>query len=136
MTDLTDQKVETILLTSNKIADEILQIKGQSFNLSYQREKNREALRALKNSSGEISLLMGSFFIKVGSTDATKLISKKQEKVSNDIETTRRLLSEKVRHLRDVEKQPDCDWFDLKPLSRPELRRTCVHADDLLNLQK
>lgn len=136
MTDLTDQKVETILLTSNKIADEILQIKGQSFNLSYQREKNREALRALKNSSGEISLLMGSFFIKVDSTDATKLISKKQEKVSNDIETTRRLLSEKVRHLRDVEKQPGCDWFDLKPLSRDELRRTCVHADDLLNLQK
>ena len=133
MSDLRSQKVENVLLSSNRTADEILQLKGKSFRLSYQREKNREALGALKNSNGEISILMGSFFIKLDSLSAAKLINRNQEQVSNEIEATRTSLKEQIRLLQDVEKQPESDWLDLKPLSRQELRRTCVQTDDILN---
>lgn len=136
MSDLTSQKVENILLSSNRTADEILQLKGKSFRLSYQREKNREALRALKSNSGEISLLMGSFFIKLDSQSASKIIDRSQEQISHDIEATRTSLKEKVRKLQDLEKQPDSDWLDLKPLNREELRRTCVQTDDIVNACK
>lgn len=107
--------------TAERIGHEIMSIRSQIISLDGQRNKNREAIRALNRIHDQKMWLMtGNLFVKTPVTTAKSLIDQDQKDVEKTINELQNLLKDKTDQLKRLE---GCEPVpSLKPLSRQELR--------------
>uniref|UniRef100_A0A2C9KBH8 Uncharacterized protein n=2 Tax=Biomphalaria glabrata TaxID=6526 RepID=A0A2C9KBH8_BIOGL len=105
------------------VAEEILADRREIIDLDRQRNKTREAVRALqKNKSNTKTwLCAGNMFIKVETKKAINMLNKDFDVIENEISKLRSTLKPKVNKLRDLEKKDDLKGFNLSPLTPSEL---------------
>lgn len=109
------------------MAEDILTDKEQIVNLDRRRNKNREALRAIKTELKENKndskswVCFGNMFIRMDKATVEKLLSKDQETIDEEVNNLRNGLKTKVGKLREAEGKPDMRGFQLEPLSQEEM---------------
>ncbi|KAG8234311.1 hypothetical protein J437_LFUL013051 [Ladona fulva] len=116
------KKILNEIGAAEEIAEDIMGDRGLVVELDKRRNALREASRALeRDSSGKVWILNGPFFVKMKKQSAKEVLLRDQQNISNEVDTIRNGLKEKVNKLRDIENQPSLKGFDLKPLHRREL---------------
>ncbi|XP_041457247.1 p53 and DNA damage-regulated protein 1-like [Lytechinus variegatus] len=112
------------------LAEEILTEKQQIVDLDRKRNQSREAVRALKNqtesqkSKKEVKtwVSFGNTFIKFPAKNVKMMLTNDQKKLDEEINDLRNGLKPKVAKLREMEGQEEKKGFDLKAMSRDELK--------------
>ncbi|KAH9504043.1 p53 and DNA damage-regulated protein 1 [Bulinus truncatus] len=106
------------------VAEDILADRREIIDLDKQRNKTREAVRALQKDKSETKawLCAGNMFIKVEKNKALKMLNKDFDVLDNEISKVRAALKPKVNKLRDLEKKDDLKGFNLSPLTSSELK--------------
>ncbi|XP_023218638.1 p53 and DNA damage-regulated protein 1 [Centruroides vittatus] len=109
-----------------EMAEEILADKEQVVNLDCRRNKNREALSALKkemkNNSTEKKcwICFGNMFVKLPKPKVKEILEKEQTHLKEEIGNLSNNLKQKVAKLNDMEGKPPLIGFNLQPLSNEE----------------
>ncbi|XP_034023245.1 p53 and DNA damage-regulated protein 1 [Thalassophryne amazonica] len=119
------QRVLEFLTEVEEAAEDVLTTKQQIVDLDTKRNRNREALNALKNEmsgSEKVKVCFGSMFIKLPKTKTTEIIQKDQEQLDKEINDLRKELKAKVNHLNEIQGKPELRGYNLSPLSRDELK--------------
>ncbi|XP_030831883.1 p53 and DNA damage-regulated protein 1 [Strongylocentrotus purpuratus] len=115
------------------LAEEILTEKQQIVDLDRKRNQSREAVRALKNqtefpsnqkSKKEVKTWVGfgNTFIKLPAKNVKTMLTEDQKKLDEEINELRNGLKPKVAKLREMEGQEEKKGFDLKAMSRDEMK--------------
>ncbi|XP_062897677.1 p53 and DNA damage-regulated protein 1 isoform X2 [Mobula hypostoma] len=114
-----DYLTEVELLAENVIAD-----KQQIISLDGKRNRNREALRALQNSSesGNVMVCFGNMFIKFSKSRTKDMIQKDQEQLDEEIRKLNKQLKVKVNRLNEAQGKSELKGFDLTPLTHEEMQ--------------
>ncbi|XP_069740907.1 p53 and DNA damage-regulated protein 1 isoform X1 [Narcine bancroftii] len=115
-----DYLTEVELLAENVIVD-----KQQIINLDGKRNRNREALRALQNSSnqsGNVMVCFGNLFIKFPKSRTRDMIQKDQEQLDEEICNLCNQLKVKVNRLNEAQGKPEIRGFNLTPLTYEEMQ--------------
>lgn len=121
----TTTKVKKFLAEIEATAETILADKEQVVELDKRRQKNREALRCLRNPSEDSRrpwVCIGNMFMKIPKSRTTDLLVQEQEKLEAEIGALRAKLKKNVKLLREMEGRSEVQGFDLKPLGRDEMR--------------
>ena len=106
------------------VAEDILSSRREIIDLDRQKNKTREAVRALQkdSESKKVWLCAGKMFLKVDKGKAIKTLSKDYDELDTEINKVRSDLKPKVSKLRDLENKEDLKGFNLAPLSQEEKR--------------
>ncbi|KAM7402747.1 hypothetical protein PAMP_017960 [Pampus punctatissimus] len=94
-------------------------------DLDTKRNRNREALNALKNElsdSEKVKVCFGNMFIKFPKSKTTEMIQKDQEQLDNEINDLRKGLKAKVNRLNEMQGKPELRGYNLSPLSTDEVK--------------
>ncbi|CAL1530176.1 unnamed protein product [Lymnaea stagnalis] len=123
LTEGTNQLLDYIIQIEG-VAEEILADRREIIDLDRQRNKTREAIRALQKdkSADKTWLCAGKMFLKIEKTKAINMLSKDFDELEKEINNVRSALKPKVSKLRDLEKKEDLKGFNLSPLSATELK--------------
>ncbi|GFO38085.1 P53 and DNA damage-regulated protein 1-like [Plakobranchus ocellatus] len=115
-------KVLSHLAEIEVVAEEILSSRREIIDLDKQRNKTREAIRALQKEKkdGKMWLCAGNMFLKVENAKAVKILSKDFEILDEEVSSARARLKPKVTKLRDLEKKDDLKGFGLVALTSEE----------------
>ncbi|BFZ02992.1 hypothetical protein BsWGS_06031 [Bradybaena similaris] len=107
------------------VAEDILTSRREIIDLDRQRNRTREAIRALqKLKDGEKTwMCAGRMFLKMENKNAIKMLNKDFDELDKEIGLARTSLRPKVNKLRDLEKKDELKGFDLCPLT-PEERKS------------
>uniref|UniRef100_A0A0B6Y0Y3 p53 and DNA damage-regulated protein 1 n=1 Tax=Arion vulgaris TaxID=1028688 RepID=A0A0B6Y0Y3_9EUPU len=107
------------------VAEDILSSHREIIALDRQRNKTREAIRALQTvKDGQKTwMCAGKMFLKIEKKKAINILNKDFEELDKEIGTSRKNLRPKVNKLRDLEKKDELKGFDLCPLT-PEERKS------------
>jgi len=115
----------------NRFAEDVVSTKYHVISLCEKQNSNREALAAIskkhlypENSKQKAWVNMGGMFIKMDKEQCKSMIQEEQAKLRGEIEEGRNSQQEKVARLRDAEGKSHVTAFNLKPLSRSEIK--CV----------
>uniref|UniRef100_A0A0K8TR70 P53 and DNA damage-regulated protein 1 n=1 Tax=Tabanus bromius TaxID=304241 RepID=A0A0K8TR70_TABBR len=122
MSKTSAQKTIEILVESEKIADDILVIKGELIALDKQRHETNEALRNVqKTDEKKVLITIGTMLVKVERERALDILQK--EKVRVDAEINKLRSDEKIflEKLRYLEYTSPIKGLNLKPLDRDEI---------------
>ncbi|XP_034440258.1 p53 and DNA damage-regulated protein 1 isoform X2 [Hippoglossus hippoglossus] len=92
--------VEEYLTEVEEAAEDVLTTKQQIVDLDSKRNKNREALTALK----------------------TEMSDSNQEQLEKEINDLRKELKSKVNHLNEMQGNPELRGYNLSPLSTDEIK--------------
>ncbi|XP_017288901.1 p53 and DNA damage-regulated protein 1 [Kryptolebias marmoratus] len=106
-------------------AEDVLSTKQQIVDLDMKRNRNREALHALKHEMPDeekVKVCFGNMFIKFSKSKTQEMIQKDQEQLEKEINDLRRELKAKVKCLNDTEGKPELRGYNLSPLSADELK--------------
>ncbi|KAM8757157.1 p53 and DNA damage-regulated protein 1 [Acanthopagrus schlegelii] len=106
-------------------AEDVLTTKQQIVDLDTKRNKNREALNALKNEvsdSEKVKVCFGSVFIKFPKLKMTEMIQKDQKQLDMEINDLRKGLKAKVNRLNEMQGKPELRGYNLSPLSSDEIK--------------
>ncbi|XP_056130675.1 p53 and DNA damage-regulated protein 1 [Lampris incognitus] len=106
-------------------AEEVLTTKQQIVDLDVKRNRNREAINALKNDMSEsdkVKVCFGNMFIKFPKSKTKEMIQKDQEQLDKEINDLRKGLKAKVNHLNETQGKPELRGYNLSPLSADETR--------------
>ncbi|XP_036388003.1 p53 and DNA damage-regulated protein 1 isoform X2 [Megalops cyprinoides] len=95
------QRILKYLTEVEEAAEDVLADKQQIVDLDAKRNRNREALSALRNDSQQ---------------------SEDQEQLDKEISDLHKRLKAKVNHLHELQGKPDLKGYNLSPLSNDELR--------------
>ncbi|KAK2821604.1 hypothetical protein Q7C36_020947 [Tachysurus vachellii] len=119
------QRVMDYLIEVELAAEDVLSDKQQIVDLDGRRNRNREALNALKNSNTDkdkVKVCFGNMFIKFPKESTKSMIQKDQEQIEQEINNLRKGLKAKVNHLNDLQGKPEIRGYHLSPLSGDELK--------------
>ncbi|XP_051966952.1 p53 and DNA damage-regulated protein 1 [Xyrauchen texanus] len=105
-------------------AEDILTDKQQIVDLDLRRNRNREALNALRNNStnGNVKVCFGNMFIKFPQENTRSMILKDQEQLDKEINDLRKRLKAKVNRLNEIQGKPELRGYNLAPLSDDEIK--------------
>ncbi|KAL7843342.1 hypothetical protein AOLI_G00248540 [Acnodon oligacanthus] len=118
-------KVMEYLMEVEVAAEDVLADKQQIIDLDARRNRNREAMNALRNSASQndkVRVCFGSMFIKFPKENAKSMIQKDQEQLDQEINDIRKRLKAKINHLNDLQGKPELRGYNLSPLSSDELK--------------
>ncbi|CAG5114638.1 unnamed protein product [Candidula unifasciata] len=107
------------------VAEDILTSRREIIDLDRQRNKTREAIRALQQVKEDEKTWMcaGRMFLKMDKEKAVTILNKDYDELDKEIGLARANLRPKVNKLRDLEKKDELKGFDLCPLT-PEERKS------------
>ncbi|XP_035376337.1 p53 and DNA damage-regulated protein 1 isoform X4 [Electrophorus electricus] len=105
-------------------AEDVLADKQQIVDLDARRNRNREALSALR--TDKVKVCFGNMFIKFSSERTKVMIQKDQEQLDREINDLRKRLKAKVNRLNDLQGKPELQGYNLSPLSNEELN--AIHS--------
>ncbi|XP_041814906.1 p53 and DNA damage-regulated protein 1 isoform X2 [Chelmon rostratus] len=123
--DAESQRVLKYLTEVEEAAEDVLATKQQIVDLDTKRNRNREALNALKNEmpdSEKVKVCFGNMFIKIPKAKTREMIQKDQEQLDKEINDLRKGLKAKVNHLNEMQGNPELRGYSLSPLSSDEIR--------------
>ncbi|XP_019942051.1 p53 and DNA damage-regulated protein 1 [Paralichthys olivaceus] len=106
-------------------AEDVLTTKQQIVDLDTKRNKNREALNALKtemSDSDKVKVCFGNMFIKFPKSKTREMIQKDQEQLEKEINNLRNGLKTKVNHLNEMQGNPEVRGYNLSALSTDEIK--------------
>ncbi|GLD67907.1 uncharacterized protein AKAME5_001923100 [Lates japonicus] len=106
-------------------AEDILTAKQQIVDLDSRRNRNREALNALKtemSDSEKVKVCFGNMFIKFPKSMTRQMIQRDQEQLEKEINNIREGLKAKVSCLNEMQGQPELRGYNLSPLSSDEIK--------------
>ncbi|KAM9813418.1 p53 and DNA damage-regulated protein 1 [Neosynchiropus ocellatus] len=118
------QRVLQYLAEVEEAAEDVLASKQQIVDLDTKRNRNREALNALKNELSDaenVKVCLGSMFIKFPKSKTKEFIEKDQEQLDKEIHELRNGLKVKVNRLNEIQGKPELRGYNLSPLSSEEL---------------
>lgn len=107
------------------VAEEILSTRREIIDLDRQRNKTREAMRAVQKQKKDdkVWLCNGNMFLKIENSKAVTMLSKDFEVLDSEIGKARATLKPQVNKLRDLERKDELKGFSLVALT-PEERRS------------
>uniref|UniRef100_UPI0037E9280F p53 and DNA damage-regulated protein 1 n=1 Tax=Semicossyphus pulcher TaxID=241346 RepID=UPI0037E9280F len=123
--DAVSLRVLEYLTEVEEAAEDVLTTKQQIVGLDTKRNKNREALNALKNEMSKtekVKVCFGNIFIKFPNLKTREMIQKDQEQLDKEINDLRKGLKAKVNHLNEIQGKPELRGYNLSPLSSDELK--------------
>ncbi|KAM3621591.1 uncharacterized protein V6R79_013237 [Siganus canaliculatus] len=123
--EATSQRVLEYLTEIEEAAEDVLTAKQQIVDLDTKRNRNREALNALKNEmsdSEKVKVCFGSMFIKFPKAKTKEMILKDQEQLDKEINDLRKGLKVKVNRLNEMQGKPELRGYNLSPLSSEEIK--------------
>ncbi|KAM7402746.1 hypothetical protein PAMP_017960 [Pampus punctatissimus] len=123
--DAESQRILEYLAEVEEAAEDVLTTKQQIVDLDTKRNRNREALNALKNElsdSEKVKVCFGNMFIKFPKSKTTEMIQKDQEQLDNEINDLRKGLKAKVNRLNEMQGKPELRGYNLSPLSTDEVK--------------
>lgn len=97
----------------------------QIVDLDVKRNRNREALNALKHDmahSEKVKVCFGNMFLKFPKSKTTEMIQKDQEQLDKEISDLRRGLKTKLNSLNEIQGNPELRGYSLSPLSADEMK--------------
>ncbi|XP_026163736.1 p53 and DNA damage-regulated protein 1 [Mastacembelus armatus] len=119
------QRVLEYLTEVEEVAEDVLTTKQQIVDLDTKRNRNREALNALKteiSDSEKVKVCFGSMFIKFSKSKTKEMIHKDQEQLDKEINDLRKALKAKVNCLNEMQGKPELRGYNLSPLSTDEIK--------------
>ncbi|KAJ0068375.1 hypothetical protein NL108_005958 [Boleophthalmus pectinirostris] len=123
--DTDSQRVLEYLTKVEEAAEDVLTTKQQIVDLDLKRNRNREALNALRHdlsSSDKVKVCFGNIFIKFPVNKTTEMIQRDQEQLDKEISDLRKELKVKVNQLNDIQGKPELRGYSLTSLSPDELK--------------
>ncbi|XP_074516756.1 p53 and DNA damage-regulated protein 1 [Sebastes fasciatus] len=123
--DSAAQRVLEDLTAVEEAAEEVLTSRQQIVDLDSKRNRNREALNALKNEmsdSDKVKVCFGNMFIKFPKLKTREMIQKDQEQLDKEINDLRNGLKAKVNRLNEMQGKPELRGYNLSPLSTDEIK--------------
>ncbi|KAG7473172.1 p53 and DNA damage-regulated protein 1 [Solea senegalensis] len=123
--DAVSQRVLQYLTEVEEAAEDVLTSKQQIVDLDSKRNRNREALNALKTEipdSEKVKVCFGNMFIKFPKSKTKEMIEKDQEQLEKEINDVRKGLKAKVNRLNEMQGNPELRGYNLCPLSTDELK--------------
>ncbi|OTF69956.1 hypothetical protein BLA29_011775 [Euroglyphus maynei] len=137
-----DDDIHNVLNTLQKsefIGENILRDRNEIIHLDRIRQKNREALTAIKNhyknDDENVYICMGNMFIKHPIHRARSLIQDDQKMVNEQIETIHQTVKNNVQRIQEMEgKAENFRTFNLKPLNASEMKGFNVISDSIKKL--
>ncbi|XP_049441944.1 p53 and DNA damage-regulated protein 1 [Epinephelus fuscoguttatus] len=123
--DAESQRVLDYLTEVEEAAEDVLTTKQQIVDLDTKRNRNREALNALKHEipdSEKVKVCFGNMFIKFPKSKTRDMIQKDQEQLDKEINDLRKGLKAKVNRLNEIQGKPELRGYNLSPLSTDELK--------------
>ncbi|XP_067444526.1 p53 and DNA damage-regulated protein 1-like [Thunnus thynnus] len=121
--DAESQRVLEYLSEVEEAAEDVLTSKQQIVDLDSKRNRNREALNALKNElsdSEKVKVCFGN--IKFPKSKTREMIQKDQEQLDKEINDLRKGLKAKVNRLNEMQGKPELRGYNLSPLSTDEVK--------------
>lgn len=122
--DAVSQRVLEYLTEVEEAAEDVLTTKQQIVDLDTKRNRNREALNALKHEmsdSEKVKVCFGNMFIKFPKSKTREMIQKDQEQLDKEINDLRKGLKAKVNRLNEMQGKPELRGYNLSPLSSDEI---------------
>ncbi|KAG7478080.1 hypothetical protein MATL_G00076630 [Megalops atlanticus] len=119
------QRILKYLTEVEEAAEDVLADKQQIVELDAKRNRNREALSALRydsQSEEKVKVCFGNMFIKLPKATTNQMIQKDQEQLDKEISDLRKRLKAKVNNLHELQGKPELKGYNLSPLSNDELR--------------
>ncbi|XP_008282965.1 p53 and DNA damage-regulated protein 1 [Stegastes partitus] len=123
--DAESQRVLEYLTEVEEAAEDVLTTKQQIVDLDTKRNRNREALNALKHEmsdSEKVKVCFGNMFIKFPKSKTREMIQKDQEQLDKEINDLRKGLKAKVNRLNEMQGKPQLRGYNLSPLSTDEVK--------------
>ncbi|XP_062271899.1 p53 and DNA damage-regulated protein 1 [Scomber scombrus] len=123
--DAESQRVLDYLSEVEEAAEDVLTAKQQIVDLDSKRNRNREALNALKNElsdSEKVKVCFGNMFIKFLKSKTREMIQRDQEQLDKEINDLRKGLKAKVNRLNEMQGKPELRGYSLSPLSTNEVK--------------
>ncbi|KAL7407294.1 hypothetical protein ABVT39_006361 [Epinephelus coioides] len=123
--DAESQRALDYLTEVEEAAEDVLTTKQQIVDLDTKRNRNREALNALKHEipdSEKVKVCFGNMFIKFPKSKTRDMIQKDQEQLDKEINDLRKGLKAKVNRLNEIQGKPELRGYNLSPLSTDELK--------------
>ncbi|XP_069031507.1 p53 and DNA damage-regulated protein 1 isoform X1 [Embiotoca jacksoni] len=123
--DAESQRALEYLTEVEEAAEDVLTTKQQIVDLDTKRNKNREALNALKHEmsdSEKVKVCFGNMFIKFPNSKTREMIQKDQEQLDKEINDLRKGLKAKVNGLNEIQGKPELRGYNLSPLSTDEIK--------------
>ncbi|XP_061584707.1 p53 and DNA damage-regulated protein 1 [Cololabis saira] len=123
--DAESQRVLEFLTSIEEAAEDVLSSKQQIVDLDSKRNRNREALSALKHEmsdSEKVKVCFGNMFIKFPKSKTSEMIQRDQEQLDKEINDLRKGLKAKVNRLNEMQGKPELRGYNLSPLSSDEIR--------------
>ncbi|XP_053171076.1 p53 and DNA damage-regulated protein 1 [Scomber japonicus] len=123
--DAESQRVLDYLSEVEEAAEDVLTSKQQIVDLDSKRNRNREALNALKNElsdSEKVKVCFGNMFIKFPKSKTREMIQRDQEQLDKEINDLRKGLKAKVNRLNEMQGKPELRGYSLSPLSTDEVK--------------
>ncbi|XP_003973053.1 p53 and DNA damage-regulated protein 1 [Takifugu rubripes] len=123
--DAETQRVLEFLTQVEETAEDVLSTKQQIVDLDSKRNRNREALSAIKNEMSDtekVKVCFGSIFIKFPKLKTTEMIHKDQQQLDEEIKALRKGLKEKVNRLNEIQGKPELKGYRIAPLSSDEVK--------------
>ncbi|XP_077418952.1 p53 and DNA damage-regulated protein 1 [Vanacampus margaritifer] len=105
-------------------AEDVLTTKQQIIDLDMKRNRNREALNALKNGvcPAKMKICFGNMFIKFPKSKAREMIQKDQEQLNSELNDLHKGLKANVSRLNETQGKPELSGYNLLPLSADEMK--------------
>lgn len=119
------QRAFEYLAEVEEAAEDALTTKQQIVDLDTKRNRNREALNALKHEmsdSEKVKVCFGNMFIKFPKSKTREMIQRDQEQLDKAINDLRKGLKAKVNRLNEIQGQPELRGYNLSPLSTDEIK--------------
>ncbi|XP_072308936.1 p53 and DNA damage-regulated protein 1 [Eucyclogobius newberryi] len=123
--DTDSQRVLEYLTQVEEAAEDVIATKQQIVDLDLKRNRNREALNALRHdlpNSDKVKVCFGNIFIKFPAKKTTEMIQRDQEQLDKEINDLRKELKVKVNQLNNIQGKPELKGFSLTSLSPEELK--------------
>ncbi|XP_042357498.1 p53 and DNA damage-regulated protein 1 [Plectropomus leopardus] len=123
--DASSQRVLEYLTEVEEAAEDVLTTKQQIVDLDTKRNRNREALSALKHDmpdAEKVKVCFGNMFIKFPKSKTRDMIQKDQEQLDKEINDLRKGLKAKVNRLNEMQGKPELIGYNLSPLSTDEVK--------------
>ncbi|KAK0156375.1 p53 and DNA damage-regulated protein 1 [Merluccius polli] len=122
--DAESKRVLAYLSEVEEAAEDVLTNKQQIVDLDSKRNRNREALRALRTTadSEKVKVCFGNMFIKLPKSKTRDMIQKDQEQLDKEINDLRKELKAKINHLNEMQGKPELRGYNLSPLSADEVK--------------
>lgn len=122
---------------SEVLGEKALRDKEELVQMDRIRNKNREALNALKRvpEKESVYLCVGNMFLKQRCSAAKKLVQDDQNQVNEHIEKLRQQLKNNVQQIQEMEdKGEQFSKFNLNPLTRDEMKSFSVVMNSIKKL--